>query len=145
MTPNNIPSFFLLLFVVLLFCFLLGFDFPADFITIVKKTFRTYFAIIAHIYYHHYTVIKTLGLNDGLNTLFLHFMYFVQEFKLVEPKEWNCLEELYKVLVEVEKDVAKRPPVEDFEGMSLQGRNGGGRVEGQLSRPSKGGPASNPS
>ena len=123
-----------------------GFEFPPDFTNIVKKTFRTYFAIIAHIYYHHFNVIKSLGLNDGLNTLFLHLMYFVQEFKLLESKEWNCLEELWKVLIEVEKDLARNPPTEDFEGMSLQGRNGGGRVEGQSARPSsKGGPASNPS
>ena len=132
-------------FFFLFFLFCAGFDFPSDFMTIVKKTFRTYFAIIAHIYYHHFNVIKSLGLNDGLNTLFLHFMYFVQEFKLLEPKELSCLEELLKVLIEIEKDLARNPPAEDFEGMSLQGRNGGGRVEGQSSRPSKGGPTSNPS
>lgn len=127
-------------------CFSLsGFEFPSDFMTIVKKTFRTYFAILAHIYYHHFNVIKTLGLNDGLNTLFLHFMYFVQEFRLLEPKEWSCLEELLRVLIEVDKDLTKNLPVDDFEGMSLQGRNGGGRVDGHSSRPTKGATASNPS
>ena len=115
-----------------------GFDFPSDFMTVLKKAFRTYFAIIAHIYYHHFTVIKSLGLNDGLNTLFLHFMYFVQEFRLLEPKEWSCLEELLKVLIQVDKDLAKNPPADDFEGMTLQGRNGGERT----SRSSKGATAS---
>ena len=112
--------------------------------TIVKKTFRTYFAILAHIYYHHFTVIKSLGLNDGLNTLFLHLMYFVQEFRLLEPKEWNCLEELLKVLVQVDKDLAKNPPEDNFEGMTIEGRNGCGRVD-RHSRPCKGATASNPS
>jgi len=121
-----------------------GFEFPADFMTIVKKIFRTYFAILAHIYYHHFTTIKTLNLNDGLNTLFLHFMYFVQEFKLLESKEWSCMEELLKVLTQVDKDLAKNPPVDEFESLSMQ-YGAGGQARGQSSRPNRGGGASNPS
>ena len=107
--------------------------------TIVKKIFRTFFAILAHIYYHHFIAIKTLNLNDGLNTLFLHFMYFVQEFKLLESKEWACLDDLLKVLTQVDKDLAKNPPVEDFEGLSMRG--GGHQLGGKSSK----GGASNPS
>lgn len=110
--------------------------------TIVKKTFRTYFAILAHIYYHHFIAIKTLNLNDGLNTLFLHFMYFVLEFKLLETKEWACLEELQKVLVQVDSDLAKNPPIDEFESLSMQYSRG--VQDGHSARPNKGG-ASNPS
>lgn len=121
-----------------------GYDFPPDFMTIVKKMFRTFFAILAHIYYHHFIAIKTLNLNDGLNTLFLHFMYFVQEFKLLESKEWACLDELLKVLMQVDSDLAKNPPIDEFESLSMQYAGGGRRGGGQSSHPSKGG-ASNPS
>lgn len=107
--------------------------------SIVKKIFRTYFAILAHIYYHHFIALKTLRLNDGLNTLFLHFMFFVQEFKMLDSKEWSSLEELLKVLTQVAKDLAKNPPVDEFEGLSMQYRSGG-----HSSRSNKDG-ASNPS
>ena len=121
-----------------------GYEFPPDFSNIVKKTFRTYFAIIAHIYYHHFTAIKTLNLHDGLNTLFLHFMYFVQEFKLMETKEWACLEELLRVLTQVDKDLAKNPPIDEFESLSMQYSRGGQLAGQSASRSNKGG-ASNPS
>ena len=112
---------------------------------IVKKTFRTYFAILAHIYYHHFTAIRTLNLHDGLNTLFLHFMYFVQEFRLLESKEWACLEELLKVLTQVDSDLAKNPPIDEFESLSMQ-YSKGGQLGGQSSsRPNNKGGASNPS
>lgn len=84
--------------------------------------------------------MKTLNLNDGLNTLFLHFMYFVQEFKLLDSKEWACLDDLLKVLTQLDKDLAKNPPVEEFEGMSVRG---GRAKKSSKSGTSKGG-ASNP-
>lgn len=122
-----------------LFFFFLGFDFPQDFMNIVKKIFRTYFAILAHIYYHHFVAIQTLNLNDGLNTLFLHFMYFVQEFKLMESKEWSCMEELMKALAQVDRDFAKNPPIDEFESLSMQ-YSRGGKVAGKVNKG-----ASNPS
>lgn len=89
--------------------------------------------------------MKTLNLNDGLNTLFLHFMYFVQEFKLLDPKEWSCLDDLLKVLIQLDKDLAKNPPVEEFEGLSMRGGRGKKSSKGGASKggASKGG-ASNP-
>lgn len=91
-----------------------GYAFPPEFVQVVRKIFRTYFAILAHIYYHHFHEIQRLGLHDGLNSLFLHFIYFVQEFSLLEPKEMQCMEELTIKLIQLDHDLAKRPMSDDF-------------------------------
>ena len=91
-----------------------GFEFPIDFIPIVRRIFRTYFAILAHIYHHHFHDIRALDLHDGLNSLFLHFVYFVQEFSLVEAKEMQCVEELIHKLIQLDQDMAKHPSADEF-------------------------------
>ena len=98
-----------------------GFEFPSDFISVVKKLFRTYFAILAHIYYHHFDSMLRLSLHEGLNTLFLHLMYFVQEFSLLEPKDYQCMDELIVKLIEIDREYAKNPPVDAMGGLSLSG------------------------
>lgn len=92
----------------------LGYEFPVDFIPMVRRIFRTYFAILAHIYHHHFHDIRALDLHDGLNSLFLHFVYFVQEFSLVEAKEMQCLEDLIQKLIQLDQDMAKCPNADDF-------------------------------
>ena len=87
-----------------------------EFVSIVRKIFRTFFAILAHIYYHHYHEVLRLALHDGLNTLFLHFMYFVQEFSLLEQREYSCMEELITKLTQLDQDWAKRPLSDEFSG-----------------------------
>lgn len=57
---------------------------------ILKRLFRVY----AHIYHHHFDYITQLGEEAHLNTSFKHFMYFIQEFKLLDDKELKPLEEL---------------------------------------------------
>lgn len=94
--------------------FLSGYEFPVDFIPIVRKIFRTYFAILAHIYHHHFHDIRALDLHDGLNSLFLHFVYFVQEFSLIDAKEMQCVDELIQKLIQLDKDMAKCPSTEEF-------------------------------
>lgn len=79
--------------------------------------FRTYFAILAHIYYHHFYSMQRLSLHEGLNTLFLHLMYFVQEFSLLEPKEYQCMDELIVKLMELDKN----HPVEEMGDLSISG------------------------
>lgn len=96
-----------------------GYDFPVEFITIVRKIFRTYFAILAHIYYHHFSSMHRLGLHDGLNTLLLHFIYFINEFSLMEPKEYQCLEELISKLMQVEQELAKNPPIDELRSLGI--------------------------
>ena len=94
--------------------FLTGYEFPIDFIHIVRRIFRTYFAILAHIYHHHFHDIRALDLHDGLNSLFLHFVYFVQEFALIEPKEMQCVDELVHKLTQLDQDMAKHPSADEF-------------------------------
>ena len=80
----------------------------------MRKIFRTYFAILAHIYHHHFHDIRALDLHDGLNSLFLHFVYFVQEFSLIEAKEMQCLEELIQKLIQLDEDMARHPSGDEF-------------------------------
>jgi MOB kinase activator 1 len=91
-----------------------GYEFPVDFIAIVRRIFRTYFAILAHIYHHHFHDVRALDLHDGLNTLFLHFVYFVQEFSLVDAKEMQCVDELVQKLMQLDQDMAKHPSADDY-------------------------------
>ena len=98
----------------LILSLLSGYEFPVDFIPMVRKIFRTYFAILAHIYHHHFHDIRALDLHDGLNSLFLHFVYFVQEFSLVDAKEMQCVDDLIQKLMQLDKDMAKCPSTEEF-------------------------------
>merc|ERR1712020_501129 len=58
--------------------------------TILKRLFRVY----AHIYHQHFKEVVSLGEEAHLNTSFKHFIYFVQEFQLIEKKELAPLQEL---------------------------------------------------
>ncbi len=58
-----------------------------------------------------------LSLHEGLNTLLLHLVYFVQEFSLLEPKELQCLDELITKLCEIDKEYTKNPPNVDTDGL----------------------------
>ena len=48
----------------------------------------------AHIYHQHFKEVVSLGEEAHLNTSFKHFIYFVQEFELIEKKELAPLQEL---------------------------------------------------
>ena len=82
-------------------------------------------------------MIKELAVNDRLDTLFLHYMYFIQEFKLIEGKEWTHMEELFKLLAQLDQDLAKNPPVEEFDSLSLE--RGRGELREHSSRPNQSG------
>lgn len=58
--------------------------------TILKRLFRVY----AHIYHQHFGQVVELGEEAHLNTSFKHFIFFVQEFKLIEKRELAPLQEL---------------------------------------------------
>ncbi len=96
-----------------------GSEFPIDFIQIIRKMFRQYHIILAHIYFHHFHEFKRLQLHDGLNTLFLHFTYFVVEYSLIEPKELSILEDLVVRLKHHEEVLAKRPRSDEFSESDL--------------------------
>lgn len=77
----------------------LGASFPKTFQQTVKTIFKRLFRIYAHIYHSHFQKIVSLGAEAHLNTCFKHFVYFVTEFKLVEPRELAPLQDLIQTLM----------------------------------------------
>jgi len=77
----------------------LGTPFPKNFQSVVKKIFTRLFRVYAHIYHSHFQKIVGLGAEAHLNTCFKHFIYFVHEFKLIEPKELAPLKDLIDSLM----------------------------------------------
>uniref|UniRef100_A0A8C1A9V9 MOB kinase activator 2a n=2 Tax=Cyprinus carpio TaxID=7962 RepID=A0A8C1A9V9_CYPCA len=75
-----------------------GKDFPNSFESLVKKVCRYLFHVLAHIYWAHFKETVALELQGHLNTLFAHFIVFVREFNLVEPKETCIMDDLSEVL-----------------------------------------------
>jgi MOB kinase activator 1 len=74
--------------------FLIGIPFPKDFKKIIKVIFKRLFRVYAHIYHSHFSHIMALEAEPHLNTSFKHFIYFIDEFNLVEDKELAPLAEL---------------------------------------------------
>jgi len=77
----------------------IGVPFPKNFINIVKTIFKRLFRVYAHIYHSHFSTVVSLGEEAHLNTSFKHFIYFIEEFKLVEKKELAPLAELIASLI----------------------------------------------
>lgn len=72
----------------------IGAPFAKNFASIVKTIFKRLFRIYGHMYLSHMQKIVALGEEAHLNTSFKHFMYFVQEFDLIDKKELAPLSEL---------------------------------------------------
>lgn len=77
----------------------LGTPFPKNFIYVVKVIFKRLFRVYAHIYHSHFQKIVGLGAEAHLNTCFKHFIFFVEEFKLISPKEQAPLKDLIESLM----------------------------------------------
>jgi len=77
----------------------LGTPFPKNFQAIVRVIFKRLFRVYAHIYHSHFQKIVSLGAEAHLNTCFKHFIYFVHEFKLIDPKELQPLKDLIDSLM----------------------------------------------
>jgi MOB kinase activator 1 len=75
-----------------------GVPFPKSFQSLVKNIFKRLFRVYAHIYHSHFPQIVSLGEEAHLNTSFKHFIFFVQEFDLIEKKELAPLDELIDTL-----------------------------------------------
>lgn len=69
-------------------------QFPPNFKENVKTIFKRLFRIYAHIYYNHYKMIESLSEEKHLNTCYKHFIFFVEEFDLVDKKEMAPLASL---------------------------------------------------
>ncbi|KNC55854.1 uncharacterized protein AMSG_11298 [Thecamonas trahens ATCC 50062] len=73
--------------------------FPPNFKSVVKKIFSRLFRVYGHIYHTHLQHIIALDQELHLNSVFLHLIFFIQEFKLVEKKELEPLNEVIDRLV----------------------------------------------
>jgi len=60
----------------------------------VKTIFKRLFRVYAHIYHSHWDMMVTLGAEAHLNTCFKHFVFFTQQFQLIDAKEMAPLQEL---------------------------------------------------
>ncbi len=61
--------------------------FPKDFKGRVSKIFKRLFRVYAHVYLSHFSRIVELGAEAHLNTCFKHFIYFINEYKLIDKEE----------------------------------------------------------
>lgn len=75
--------------------------FPPNFRSKVQQIYKRLFRLYAHIYYSHFEKIRAIGANAHLNTCFKHFVFFIQEFNLVDKQEMQPLRKLIaKISVE---------------------------------------------
>ncbi|XP_064214149.1 MOB kinase activator 1B isoform X1 [Tribolium castaneum] len=72
----------------------IGVPFPKNFLSIAKTILKRLFRVYAHIYHQHFSQVVQLGEEAHLNTSFKHFIFFVQEFSLIERREQAPLQEL---------------------------------------------------
>jgi len=75
-------------------------QFPKKFRDISSTIYKRFFRIYAHIYHHHIERIKQLQADSHLNTCFKHFIYFVNEFKLVDQNEQLPLKQIIEGMME---------------------------------------------
>uniref|UniRef100_A0A3Q4HBE0 MOB kinase activator 2a n=1 Tax=Neolamprologus brichardi TaxID=32507 RepID=A0A3Q4HBE0_NEOBR len=75
-----------------------GKEFPNSFESLVKKICRYLFHVLAHLYWAHFKETVALELQGHLNTLYAHFIVFVREFNLVDPKETCIMDDLSEIL-----------------------------------------------
>ena len=71
-----------------------GVPFPRNFFSIAKTILKRLFRVYAHIYHQHFQQVMQLQEEAHLNTSFKHFIFFVQEFSLVDKRELAPLQEL---------------------------------------------------
>jgi MOB kinase activator 1 len=73
----------------------LGVPFPKTFGSMIRQVFKRMYRVYAHIYCHHYPVIRELGLEAHLNTSFKHYVLFIDEHNLASGKDfWGPLGDL---------------------------------------------------
>jgi len=72
--------------------------FPRNFSSVCKKILTRLFRVFVHVYIHHFDRLVAIGAEAHVNTCYKHFYFFVTEFELVSPKEFEPLGELTKKL-----------------------------------------------
>ncbi len=91
-----------------------GIAFPPSFLNDIRGICRQIFRMMAHIYWNHYDKLIHLSLEAHWSSYFSHFISFVREFDLIEPKELEPLSDLISVLESKGKiimvDHPQKPP-----------------------------------
>ncbi|KAG5930460.1 putative maintenance of ploidy protein mob1 [Claviceps africana] len=73
----------------------IGVPFPKSFPALVRQIFKRMYRVYAHIYCHHYPVIRELGLEPHLNTSFKQYVLFIDEHGLASGRDyWGPLGDL---------------------------------------------------
>ncbi|KAG6005322.1 Maintenance of ploidy protein mob1 [Claviceps maximensis] len=73
----------------------IGVPFPKSFSALVRQIFKRMYRVYAHIYCHHYPVIRELGLEPHLNTSFKQYVLFIDEHSLASGRDyWGPLGDL---------------------------------------------------
>ncbi|KAG9480414.1 hypothetical protein GDO78_012079 [Eleutherodactylus coqui] len=75
-----------------------GVPFPKNFMSVAKIILKRLFRVYAHIYHQHFDSVIQLQEEAHLNTSFKHFIFFVQEFNLIDRREQAPLQELIEKL-----------------------------------------------
>ncbi|KAK1761478.1 Mob1/phocein [Echria macrotheca] len=72
-----------------------GVPFPKSFPALARQIFKRMYRVYAHIYCHHYPVIRELGLEPHLNTSFKQYVLFIDVHNLASGKDyWGPLGDL---------------------------------------------------
>ncbi|KAF6013777.1 hypothetical protein HII13_001024 [Brettanomyces bruxellensis] len=91
-----------------------GIAFPPSFLNDIRGICRQIFRMMAHIYWNHFDKLVHLSLEAHWSSYFSHFISFVREFDLIEPKELEPLAGLISVLEDqgkiIKVDHPQRPP-----------------------------------
>nr|XP_021331635.1 MOB kinase activator 1A isoform X1 [Danio rerio] len=75
-----------------------GVPFPKNFMSVAKTILKRLFRVYAHIYHQHFDAVIQLQEEAHLNTSFKHFIFFVQEFNLIDRRELAPLQDLIEKL-----------------------------------------------
>ncbi|EDL85221.1 rCG64196 [Rattus norvegicus] len=76
----------------------IGVPFPKNFMSVAKTILKRLFRVYVHIYHQHFDSVMQLQEEAHLNTSFKHFIFFVQEFNLIDRRELAPLQELIEKL-----------------------------------------------
>ncbi|XP_018603696.1 MOB kinase activator 1A-like isoform X1 [Scleropages formosus] len=97
--PLKIPlSHLLLILHIRLASHSTGVPFPKNFMSVAKTILKRLFRVYAHIYHQHFDSVIQLQEEAHLNTSFKHFIFFVQEFNLIDRRELAPLQDLIEKL-----------------------------------------------
>ena len=84
-----------------------GVPFSKSFLPIAKTILKRLFRVYGHIYHQHFSDVMQLGEEAHLNTSFKHFIYFIQEFSLIDKRELAPLQELIDKLLSRDREKYK--------------------------------------